>query len=152
MIRDRKIELDTQLAIDTATIQKQEIDLKALDAQKQKLLAASKSQYVRDLDQYKQSIRLQTYTVPSEDYEYTITLSAKEFSINLWFEIFVQTAGGIAPLYSYQYYDQTVSTRVLLAEGSISIRFKAETLNPALGRHKIKAPSGLVMIVYTEAQ
>jgi hypothetical protein len=149
MIRDRKIELDTQLTVDTAKIQKQAIDLDALAVQKSKLLAASQKQYERELDQYKQSIRVSDYQLPSEDWVYTVTITDDTITTDAWIELFVKAKdGSLMPFYTFQYYFN-VTNRVVIAQGKLTVTFRTDKTASPLAS-KMKAPLGLILVVYVQ--
>lgn len=122
LIRDRKVELDIQLAIDSAAIEKREVDMEQLRQEKANRLQASQRQYESDLKRAKDQAQHTAYSPPDQDMRYSATFLDDKFSTDTWVDIFVEAEAGVVPLDSTLYFPR-VKKSFLQKDGLLELRF-----------------------------
>jgi len=142
LIRDRKVELEIQLDIDSAAIEKRDVDMEQLRQEKANRLLASQRRYESDLKQAKEQARYTTYSPPGKDMQYSATFLDEKFSTDTWVDIFVETEAGLLPLDSTLYFIG-VRKSFLQKAGMLELRFTTGEYGK-----KMDIPVGLKVVVF----
>ncbi len=148
LIRDRKIELDAQLTLDTARIQNKSIDTEKIEKEKATKLQESQKRYDIDMAAAMQRASHYEYRPPKEDIRYSITFFDKRFSINTWYEVFVEKKGEIMP-FEGSSFEPSMQKITKIGDGYIIIEMFSPMLRDGTSQRKIELPIGVRFIIYT---
>ncbi len=143
-IRDRKVELDIQLMVDTAKIQKKELNEEEIEKEKRKRLELSLEKYEADYSVALQRSTHDEYVPPDQSNRYTITFFSDRFSQRTWYSIFVETGKDVVPFESYEpWLEKSIRMKDNHLEIEIYIKYGEGT------QRNIKLPLGIIFAVYT---